>query len=207
MRLVVAATLRPDSNCVDVGANVGKLLAIFTELAPAGDHIAFEPVPHLADALAARFPNVEIRRSATSNEAGRTTFVVHTGLESRSSLRSVGYSSSETETIEVAVERLDDVLGGREVDLLKIDVEGAEGLVLEGALDTLRKQRPVLLFEHQKTTAGFYGLGPERIHALLTEEASMRVFDMEGAGPYSAAEMRAAYDTGSRFNFLAVPAS
>ena len=204
VKLVAAAVLRDGSNCIDIGANEGKLLEVFTGLAPHGRHIAYEPIPALADDLGARFPDVEIRRAAVSDEAGETSFVVHKSLASRSSMRSVGYSDEETETLTVAVETLDGSLGDYAPDLIKIDVEGAEHLALEGARETLRRHGPIVLFEHQQETASHYGVGPDRIFGLLTG-VGYRIFDMEGDGPYTEADFRTAYEEGTRFNFLASP--
>ena len=178
---------------------------IFTEVAPQGRHIAFEPVPRLADSLSERFPGVDVRRSALSNEHGETSFVVHKKLASRSSLRSVGYSDEETETLTVQVGRLDDVLPpGYVPALIKIDVEGAEQLVLEGARSTLARHRPIVVFEHQKGTAAHYDSGPDDLFGLLAGELGMRIFDMDGTGPYTAEGFRGAYETGSRWNFFAL---
>jgi FkbM family methyltransferase len=204
IRLLAAAALRPDANCVDVGANEGKLLAIFTEVAPQGRHIAFEPVPWLADSLAQRFPAVDVRSSALANERGTTSFVVHRKLASRSSLRSVGYSDEDTETLTVQVDRLDDVLpAGYVPALIKIDVEGAEHLVLEGARTTLARHRPIVIFEHQKHTAAHYDAGPGDLFRLLAGELEMRIFDMDGEGPYTAERFGETYETGRRWNFFA----
>jgi FkbM family methyltransferase len=204
VRLLAAAALQADSNCIDIGANEGKVLAIFAEVAPQGRHIAFEPVPRLADSLSEQFPRVDVRRSALSNEHGETSFVIHKTLASRSSLRSVGYSEEETETLTVQVDRLDDVLPIDYVPMLiKIDVEGAEQLVLEGARMTLARHKPIVIFEHQKSTAVHYGSGPDNLFGLLVGELGMRIFDMDGAGPYTAASFRDAYERGHRWNFFA----
>ena len=56
---------------------------------------------------------------------------------------------------EIPMRRLDD-FGLEEVDLVKVDVEGYERLVLEGARDTLLRCRPVVIIE-QKNFAGRYG--------------------------------------------------
>ena len=205
VRLVAAATLREDSNCVDVGANEGALLQYFAELAPHGRHIAYEPVPALAEALERRFRAVEVRRAAASDSVGETKFVVHKKLASRSSMRSVGYPSDATETLSVRTEDLDSSLPeGYVPHLIKIDVEGAEHLVLRGALRTLAAHRPLVLFEHQKRTASHYGSGPEEMFALLTGDAGMRIFDMDGSGPYTLDRFRHVYETGARWNFLAL---
>jgi FkbM family methyltransferase len=204
VRLVAASVLREDSNCIDVGANEGALLRYFVELAPRGRHIAYEPVPALADDLERQFPEVEVRRRALSDQAGETSFVVHRELASRSSLRSVGYSSDETEQLTVQVEDLDSSLPeGYVPHLLKVDVEGAEHLVLRGARQTLREHRPLVLFEHQKSTASHYGSGPDELYDLLVDDLGMRIFDMDGSGPYSRERLRGTYESASRWNFFA----
>jgi FkbM family methyltransferase len=203
VRVVAAASLRPDSRCVDIGANQGQLLSTFTDIAAQGRHLAFEPVPALASWLAQRFPQVDVRQVALANDRGQTSFVVHTALPSRSSLRAVGYSPGETERITVEMDRLDDALpAGYVPDLIKIDVEGAELLVLEGAVETLERSRPLILFEHQRETARHYGVRTADLWGLLNG-FGYRIFDMEGRGPYTQAGLEDAVLSGHRWNFLA----
>lgn len=202
---VVAATfLTTGSNCIDVGANEGRILGMLTQIAPAGLHIGYEPVPALADRLEIRFPHADIRRAAVSDEVGETSFVVHKRLASRSSMRSVGYLADETDTIHVPVETLDASLPtGYRPDLIKIDVEGAEWHVLNGARELLREYSPLVLFEHQRATASYYHTGPDDLYSLLVEYAGMRIFDMDGHGPYTRAALHEASETGRRWNFFA----
>lgn len=203
VRLVAASCLTVGACCIDIGANEGQILAVFADVAPDGRHIAFEPVPALATALTRRFPGVDVRRTALSNERGETSFVVHTTLPSRSSMRTVGYRAEDTETITVEMDRLDDCLpDGYEPNLIKIDVEGAELLVLEGAARTLERLRPLLLFEHQRETAQYYEARTERLWDRL-DGLGYRIFDMDGHGPYTCPQFAEVVATGRRWNFLA----
>ena len=49
------------------------------------------------------------------------------------------------------------------LDFLKIDVEGAEGLVIQGAAETIKKYKPVIFFEHNYQTIDPKVLGLEHI--------------------------------------------
>ncbi|HVK10329.1 MAG TPA: FkbM family methyltransferase, partial [Gemmataceae bacterium] len=71
---VLRALVRPDSNCIDVGAHLGSTLSTFTRLAPRGRHWAFEPLPQKADWLRRKFPEVEVRQLALSDARGQVTF-------------------------------------------------------------------------------------------------------------------------------------
>jgi FkbM family methyltransferase len=205
-RLLAAALLRAGSNSVDVGANTGKLLETFVSLAPEGRHIAYEPIPELAARLAHRFPQADVRQAALTDRVGETSFVMHLELPSRSSIRSVGVPSDKTRVLTVPTTTLDDDLPSDFVpDLIKIDVEGAEYLVLRGARETLRQHKPVVLFELQVSTAAHYESGPEIIFDLLCEDLDFRIFDVRGGGPYSRESLTAVYEADAEFNFIATP--
>ena len=65
-----AFVLREDSNCIDVGANRGVILAEMCRVAPGGRHIAFEPTPIKARWLRKKFPEVQVEEVAVSDVAG-----------------------------------------------------------------------------------------------------------------------------------------
>ena len=74
MELLVALmeeVLEPDSDCLDVGAHAGSVLAELVRLAPEGRHVAWEPLPEFAERLRRAYPEVEVREAALSDEAGR----------------------------------------------------------------------------------------------------------------------------------------
>jgi hypothetical protein len=101
----------------------------------------------------------------------------------------------EIERIRVKVESLDDSIpAGYVPAVIKIDVEGAEGEVLRGAKKTIVDHRPVVVFEHGVGGADRYGTTSDEVFQILVEEAGMRIFDMDGAGPYSRSEFSAAFE-------------
>ena len=72
---VMRRVLKPDSCCIDVGAHKGSILQWMVDLAPHGRHLAFEALPHMADALRQRFPTVTVRGEAASRQAGQANFI------------------------------------------------------------------------------------------------------------------------------------
>jgi FkbM family methyltransferase len=197
MRLVLAAVLRADSCCVDVGANVGAFLEQCVALAPHGRHVAYEPLPDLAADLAARFRGVDVRARAVSDGRRTETFTRVIDRPTRSGLGERGDEDGATERLSVDVVDLDsDLPPGLVPALVKLDVEGTEALAVRGAAETLRRHRPVVLFEHG--WADWCG----DLHAELAG-LDMDVFDLAGRGPLDRDAFVAAVRGGDAINFLA----
>ncbi len=207
MRRLLAFTLGTDDNCIDVGAHRGAVLAEMVRAAPGGHHVAFEPIPHLRALLQESFPSVEVREAALSDHPGWAEFAhVRGTAEGWSGLRFRPLPTGEeadVENIEVQLEVLDQVLDpGYRPAVIKIDVEGAEQQVLRGAIGTLRRHRPIVIFEHGSGSAETYDTSPDDIYALLGHEVGYRIFDLDGNGPYTLEEFRRTFYSGERVNFV-----
>lgn len=207
LRVILAATLSPDSDVVDVGAHHGAVLRDIVRCAPRGRILAYEPLPEMAAALRAEFPDVDVRQKALSDEAGESGFshIVDLPAYSGLRLRSLPEGEHEIREIEVQRERLDDALpDGFAPALIKIDVEGGELGVLRGAHETIRRDRPVIVFEHGEGASEHYGGSSGDLHDLLCGECGLRIYDLAGEGPFSRAEFEALF-TAPIWNFLARP--
>jgi FkbM family methyltransferase len=205
LRLLLAFTLSPTAHCVDVGAHHGDLLRHMMALAPKGRHLAYEPLPELAASLEREFPAAEVRNAALGDTAGETVFVHVTSHPAYSGFRRRALpAGATTREIRVQVERLDDSLpDGFEPDFLKVDVEGAELQVFRGALQTLRRYKPTIWFEHGAGAADRYGTKPSDVYELLVDDVGLRIFDADGRGPYSGPEFDAIFAQSTMFNFAA----
>jgi FkbM family methyltransferase len=173
-------------------------------LAPSGRHLAYEPLPEMAASLRLEFPAVDVRNAALGDTAGQMSFIHVTNHPAYSGLRERALPpDATTAEIKVRVERLDDVLpDGFKPEFLKVDVEGAELQVFRGALETLRRHRPTIWFEHGVGAADRYGTKPTDVYELLVDDVGLRIFDADGQGPYSHAQFDEVF-TRPMFNFAA----
>lgn len=142
--------LKPGMTFVDVGANLGDFSLVASRLVGnSGRVISFEPDPGncqwLRESIAKNeLANVELREEALSNTEGQATFFL--GDVSGWHTLKGGQLQHEKGRITVATRRLDS-LGLDRIDVMKIDVEGAELEVLQGAHESLRRCRPLLLID------------------------------------------------------------
>jgi FkbM family methyltransferase len=176
---IMGRVLQPGSSCIDVGCYRGQILREMLRLAPGGRHIAYEPVPANYEWLVAHFPSVTVHNCAVSDAPGTATFQHVQGRPARSGLRRVPYPDADEVVVEIPV-TIDTIDGtvpaGTAIDLVKIDVEGAELQVFRGAQRLLSECGPTLLFEHAPYTAAAYGTTPAALHALLAREHGYGIF-------------------------------
>ncbi len=207
LRLLLESVLKEDSNCIDIGAYRGRVLAELVHIAPRGKHIAYEPLPHLYTYLLEHFPSVEIRQAAVSNEVGETSFMYVKNMPAESGFRERSHvGQRETVKLKVRTEALDHSLpAGYVPTLIKIDVEGAERQVFEGALETISRHKPVIIFEHGKGGAPHYNTRPHHIYEMLNNEAGLRIFDLDGNGPYTLEQFVEAFELDERWDYVAHP--
>ncbi len=190
MSAVLAAVLRGGDTYVDIGTNRGQVLREAVRIAPAGRHIAFEPIPALAAEVARSFPGVDVREKALGAQPATAEFCWLRRLDGWSGLR------RNPEISDSAGE-----LAGVQPRVIKIDVEGAEVDVLEGARHVLASAQPIVIFEHVTATAALYGATPGAPWDVL-HELGYEIFAVTGEGPYTREQFAAA---GGSVNWLARP--
>lgn len=205
LRRILGSILAPTSNCIDIGAYRGRILAEMVRAAPRGRHIAYEPLPELNRLLARRFPEVDIRLAAVSDHVGETTFTMVRDDPGLSGFRDRWEGREhDTVSLRVRLETLDtDLPAGYVPDLIKVDVEGAERLVFAGGMKLISTHKPTIIFEHGKNGAEHYASGPSDVFSALTGEGGLRIFDLDGNGPYSEAQFEEAFWLNERWDFLA----
>jgi FkbM family methyltransferase len=166
----------PARAAIDVGANVGLYAGRLAQLCPRVH--AFEPIPWLADALAAKLPdNVRLHRIALSDQPGTAEL----RIPFRADVEEHGLATLEDNNrlegedirrVACTLARLEDVVT-EPVGFIKIDVEGHELAVLNGARRILREHRPVLLVESEKR---HHPGAPQNVFDLMREEGYSGLF-------------------------------
>lgn len=143
---LLTRVLPPDGVAVDVGANIGVLSMLMAELAPRGRVHAFEPAPENFGYLrrnVGALPNVVARAAAVVDRDGPVNLEFNDDYPAGSFVSDTGGVVTEGLRLDTWV----DQSGIDRLDVLKIDVEGAEPSVLAGATTTIRRLRPVTIVE------------------------------------------------------------
>lgn len=155
---LLKSLLAPQSVFIDVGANIGAFSLMAARRLPQGKVHSFEPSPyHIkklnSNLLLNRFNNIQIHPVALSSKLGPAKLYFP---KSKGSLENTGMASQfEFDVMSYRIEdiecvRLDDYLESyniSKVNIIKIDVEGAELDVLIGARQTIYRNRPHVLME------------------------------------------------------------
>jgi FkbM family methyltransferase len=149
VRDAIRRVTAPGMTVLDIGANIGAHTLLLASLVgPHGRVVAFEPM---------QYAFVKLRRNVAFNSATRIE-IVRAALADentrdqrmnfRSSWRPDGTRADGPSTVDLI--RLDDwaaANGVQRVDVIKIDVDGAEFAAITGGLQTLARSRPTILME------------------------------------------------------------
>lgn len=172
--------LKAGMTIVDIGAHLGQYtLLAASRVGPNGQVFAFEPHPRTF-----RFLQSNIERNglisvvsafplAISDRSGEVVLhadLIQSDFTSLTQVRDI----SDTEAVRIQMTRLDTIHEDLCLDIVKVDVEGAELLVLDGMHESLRKSRergkaPVLFIESNSEALKRSGASPEEMKSVLLQ--------------------------------------
>ena len=157
--------LKPGDTALDIGANFGLYTILAAkQVGREGRVLAFEPNPNSLrylrlNILLNRQSRIEVVPVALSNEEGETEFICVS--QGAYSALKVGETPGTTSAIRVRQTTLDAIAAAESlylVDVVKMDVEGAELLVLQGGEEFFsRIPRPLVMCEFNDNRAAPYG--------------------------------------------------
>jgi FkbM family methyltransferase len=147
---------------VDAGANLGTFTVPFAKaVGPYGKVISFEPQPVIFDCLQNtvalnKLENVQLHRACLGNAPGNVE-IFEPDYSQPANFSGVSFADEgpgdvqySQKKISAPVLTLDSVLQNQRLDFLKIDVEGMELEVLQGAQEALKKHQPVIYLENNR---------------------------------------------------------
>ncbi|HTL17156.1 MAG TPA: FkbM family methyltransferase [Patescibacteria group bacterium] len=183
---------------VDVGANIGVMTSMLSRrVGMEGRVVAFEPHPVLYRRLERNVqrwtrPNVLLFNSAVSSQNGHAMLSEHDGFAGNNGIASLSVTNATNTSFGVRTLRLDDALPDGNWAVLKIDVEGHELEVLNGAETFLaRTQFRDIIFESDF---------PSPVHQLLGRNG-FSIYELSAG--FSGPKLRGARAQGQRADYLA----
>jgi FkbM family methyltransferase len=170
-----AALLTSGMTIMDIGANVGLFtLVAAARVGATGRVYALEPTPELVAHVRVNLElnglkNVNVHEVAVSDTTGRA--ILHFAEPDDPGENSIINAVPGARSLEVPTVTLDDYVarhGISQVDVIKMDIEGAEMPALRGARDLLSDHdSPVLVLECHPKTLAFTGQSPDDMLSLL----------------------------------------
>jgi FkbM family methyltransferase len=180
---LVAQYLDPERDILDIGANVGLLTVFFAHTLQSPYRVlAVEPTPvaqyYLKRNIERNGVNatVVVFDGLVTDKPGSYKLNVIFGKEEYSSLGNIVHESVSSEqslTINVRGETVDNLVSRFDFHpgFVKIDTEGAELLVLRGAVQTLKQEHPVLLMELSDRLLASLGCSSQQVFDLLRKNS------------------------------------
>ena len=174
-----------NANIFDIGANMGWY-SINMGLSRRGAQIhCFEPIPHTYAYLQQNLklnavPNVKAHNFGFSNCSGEFDFYFYG--EGSGNASSVNVSNrDDVEVFKCKVQTLDEFIAQEKtsIDFIKCDVEGAELMVFQGGLQTIKRNQPIIFSEILRKWSAKFNYNPNEIFDLL-KSLNYRVFTTNG---------------------------
>lgn len=212
-RKIIQQTLTPRSNCIDIGCHKGEILDLMIAGAPSGVKFAFEPIPELHLQLVEKYKAdklVKIHDIALYDKQGTTSFQHVLNAPAYSGIKKRRYDDKNIEIaqINVKTDLLDNIIpADLKIDLIKIDVEGAEFHVMKGGKQTICRNKPVIIFEFGLGAADFYDSKPHELFNFLCSGCGMKISTLkcfiEKQPSLTETEFKHMYEGGKEYYFVA----
>ncbi|WP_212629652.1 FkbM family methyltransferase [Pseudomonas sp. KB-10] len=162
---------------LDIGANLGWYSLVLGRNCPGSRIFAFEPIPSTVAALEKNIrlnalQNVEPICMGMFNKEDELSFLYAPDVSGATSLKVTGQTRGRTsiQSVTCRTTTLDSFCAERDIvpTLLKIDVEGAELMVVQGGGETLQ-HTPIILMELLRKWSREFGYHPNDVFALLAQ--------------------------------------
>lgn len=168
--LLVTKLCSSNKTFIDVGAHIGSIISEVAYHDSTIKICAVEAIPDKVLKLRRKFPSVELHECAVGDSEGNISFYINTKKSGYSSLgKPIKEQESDTVEITVSLKKLDSLISYNDIDIIKIDVEGAELGVLRGSENIITTNNPVIMFESGPQQDNKLGYTKEDMWEFLTD--------------------------------------
>lgn len=186
---VFESFLAPGAIVFDIGANIGLYSALAARgVGPGGVVVAVEPGPDNCDFIRKTsalnsFSNIRVFQKAVGDRTGETMLYLCSNNKADHRIYAKG-ALGERRTVPVGIVRLDDLIAENNLplpDVMKVDIQGAEQLAIEGMRDTLQRQRHIAVFM-ELWPWGIRQAGGDAAQLLrILREMEFQIYELDGS--------------------------
>jgi FkbM family methyltransferase len=171
--------IKPGMTVIDAGANVGQYSLLASTLVELNGSVhCFEPVPTTFFILNSnvennKISNIYLNQAALSNESKKIKLSLDKQMVNNIGSYSMGVTDNILEEIESISISLDEYIASKsikKVDLVKMDIEGAEFFALLGMQNIIERDYPTILIEINRNALEKLESSPEDVWKLLTHK-------------------------------------
>lgn len=182
--------VKPGNSVLDIGTNIGFYALLFSKLVGSQGHVTgFEALDFLYDAAVKsvdenEFSHCTIHNVALGAEKGTAQLIYAPGSTNWGGafLSFDGVGLPDHTAIPIPVAPLSDFLEANRLDFIKIDVEGAEHLVLSSCIDYISETKPVIMSEiHRQQMQLVSGVEPS-VYIAMLNSVGYRCYQIDDEG-------------------------
>jgi len=145
---------KENGSIIDIGAHKGDKTKIFLKFFPNDNYFLFEPFDKYYQIIKKKFnnkSNIKIYKKGVSNYSGKGNFYTSKNIRYSESF-SLKKQRFLENTNQIEITSLDSFNFSNNIKLIKLDAEGNEPEILEGATNVIKKYQPTILIETSHLT-------------------------------------------------------
>ncbi len=152
---IAKSFIKDGTAVLDVGANYGQMSICFSKLTPAGRVFSFEAEPFVLEILQKNIEvnncsNVTVVAGAVYNETGKQLFFPEPDFKRFDSYGAYGIDPKATTGRTVNSITIDSLNIQEQISFMKVDIQGSDLFALQGAKNTILKNKMPILFEYEE---------------------------------------------------------
>lgn len=175
-----------DKDFLDIGAFVGDSALLFFKKYSPRQVYAYEPINS----------NIELLSNTLINNSTNNIQIIKKGIGDKEDIIDIHFDANElsnssinsevtnnlSETQRIQISTIDNECKNREIGLIKMDIEGAEFSAISGGMETIKRDKPVLLISMYHTGKDFFEIPP--LLKKIVPEYKLRFMDLRLSHPF-----------------------